>query len=225
MFKVIFPYSEEMLVRELRVSGYFTDNVQKAMMQAKKSHAAHMAFGNRKFLEGHLWPVVHVFLQAIDEINASEREDALIASILHDSLEDDPMLTSTKLRAVFSERAVKWIGNLTRQANYDEATDEEKLRLAREFMKSFMNTDKPPRLIKLADRLVNQNLIVDSASDKPLTLNRYIIETEEMFLPLARNTSSNFLTEIGNALVKMKEVNKSLHQSAKTHSNYKPSRF
>lgn len=208
MIKVEFPLDQPFVESRIESKGLFSPSVQRAIGQAVLSHGDHSAAGNRPFLEGHLWPVVNVFLQATDELPEDEREDALVAAILHDTLEDDPNITSVQLSKSFSPRAIRWVRDLTRQAGYDHASNEEKLQLAREYMKELRNADKAPRLIKLADRLVNQYLMVESAQAMLLALKRYVVETEELFVPLATRTSGKFFKAIQNQLKVMKEVDK-----------------
>ncbi len=206
MIKVDIPESEKELQARLAELGLMTSNTKKALVQATESHKTQMTKDGASYLTDHLCPVVNVFLEVVDEIESSKQEDAVVAALLHDSLEDDPALTSQMLSKTISSRALLWVKCLTRQPEYHGASDSRKLELTKEYMSELANRDKAVRLVKLSDRLVNLHLILRIGVQRPERLQRYITETTEFFIPLAQKTSHQFVGSIQAQLAIMKKL-------------------
>lgn len=148
--------------------------VGEAFVFAAESH------GNQVRYSGEPYVVHTVSVAAILAGMEIDRE-TIIASLLHDVLEDTPV-TTEELRDKFGQRVVTLVDGVTKLGKLPFKTFEDYQ--AENLRKMFVVMAKDIRvvLIKLADRLHNMRTISSHRREKQITIAR---ETLEIYAPLA----------------------------------------
>lgn len=100
-------------------------------------------------------------------------ENTLFASLLHDTLEDTD-ITKKQILEMTNEEVVHIVSLLTKEKNYDKEV----------YFKEISNNERA-KLIKVADRIHN---LESSVTTNLKFRKRYVKETEEYFLDLAKGT-------------------------------------
>lgn len=114
---------------------------------------------------------VHNFLV----INGEKDYEILVASILHDILEDT-QISSDYLSKYFTERISKIVGLVSKYNGIDEKTFYENI---------LKSDDLGPSKIKVADRI--DNILTNYCySGGKVNIREKIIETRQYFIPMAR---------------------------------------
>jgi len=182
------PYvREKEIVSLLQEKDCFTPMVQKAFKQAKKSHQNQKRTSGKPYLEEHIYPVVRDLLAHFSD--EDYKEPLIVTALLHDTLEDDPSFHREKCTAEFSAEITSFLKPLTKKEgeNSSSLSEEEKFKINKKAIEKIAQESIIVRLVKLADRLNNfQCMWIFSETPR---FDRYIRETEELFLPLAKNTS------------------------------------
>lgn len=188
------PVAQEELTDHLQEAGLFTDLVQRALKIAKISHNSQQTKDGSSFLDHHLFPVV---FDVLDNYDSDNIESVVVIALLHDVLEDDPEMNQDKLADKFPEKIVASIEILTRKEN-DKSKEQ--------YIQKIMNADYETRIVKLADRIVNLELVQRLRKSNHEKFISYLKETRELFLPLARLTSASYLSRIESKLTELETL-------------------
>ena len=135
-----------------------------------------------------------VALILIDELQIYDAE-MIIAALLHDLKEDTWMLEWRDIELIFGARVRELVHMLTKEP---ESSIKEKA----EYLERIVVASEEARLIKLADRLHNVRTL---SSCSPAKQARYLEETREFFIPLARATHPYLAEQIEKACAKITE--------------------
>lgn len=185
------PISEKELVDYLETIGIYTTLVQSAFDTAKSSHGSQKTKDGSSFLENHLFPVV---VDILDNYDGEKFESIIVIALLHDALEDDLNMSEDKLSKLFPKYIVESVKTLTRHE--PEVSKQQ-------YMQKITESDYEIQIIKLADRVVNLELVERLRDTHPEKFNNYINETKELFLPLAELASTSYLNRMKAKLAKL----------------------
>ncbi|HRB82696.1 MAG TPA: HD domain-containing protein [Acinetobacter johnsonii] len=188
----VIPVTRSELERALLATHLLTQNVKLAIQVVEESQGAQLTKDGTPFLENHTYPVV---IEVINNFGEGLNDLTVAAALLHDVLEDTAV-TENQLNKIFPKQIVYTVRLLTRQKESKGASDETKLTLSASYMQQIHGADYSTRLIKLSDRMVNLWLVARLKNKHPETLRRYIIETNELFIPLAKLTSPTYAERI-----------------------------
>ena len=182
------PVTEKELVDHIKTIGFYTDLVRSAFDVAKVSHREQKTKDGSSFLENHLYPVT---VDILGNYDGGEIENIIVISLLHDVLEDDPEMTEDKLSEMFPEYIVGPVKTLTR---HEPEISKEK------YIQEIADSNYETRIIKLADRIINLELVERLRNSHPEKFSKYIKETKDLFLPLAQSTSKSYLKRLETKL-------------------------
>lgn len=196
------PVSKGELEHLLRKKHLFTPMIQTAMVVAVQSHKNQLTKDGQSYLDHHLFPVV---TELIGNYGESLNENAITIATLHDVLEDDPIMTSTRLANFFPAYIVSAVELLSRPKEAKGADSSTKLTLSRPYMRQIAKADYDVRLVKLSDRMINLALIERIKNTRPIMFQEYIRETKELFLPLAKETSIAIFNRMSERVAKLEK--------------------
>ena len=191
------PWIEEnKLVDMLDTSGFWNEGVKKALELAKKVHGEQKRDDGAPYLEQHVYPVTAslLWIKRLDGLKGINIKKWMIpAALLHDVLEDGD-IDENEVKDKFGENVYNAVKTLTKGRSWEEKWDIEA------YKKNIMNAPKEVRIIKLADRTNNLLCLKYATENKR---RRYLDETREFYLPLARETSNYFYTWIRDILMQI----------------------
>ena len=160
-----------------------SNRIKKAIAVAQKAHKIQLRDGGGNCLTEHIYYLASLIYS--DYKNDPRIEDLVIVSLLHDSVEDGG-ISLLEIRKIFGERVSEIIELLSKQNDKEVKTQEEKYIINQNYLLS-LSSDKEAVLVKLYDRLANINCInEESISLKPDKYRRYLLETKNLFIPLAK---------------------------------------
>ncbi len=167
-----------------------------AIEQAERSHTGQLRDNGNSYLAEHIYPVAYEVIKSYGDLPASI--NVIAAAILHDSIEDDPAFTYEQCEAQFGAAIADIVQALTKNAeeNASSNNQQEKARLNRAYMQRLAQGPPEAMLIKLADRYCNLATIPTIKTTNPGKYNRYISETKDLFLPLAKAHSAYFYAQL-----------------------------
>lgn len=189
------PVSEIEIVDNLKTISFYTAMIQDALDTARSSHGSQKTKDGSSFLENHLFPVV---ADTLSNYDGDKNENIIVIALLHDVLEDDPEMSEDKLSELFPEYIVESVKTLTRHE--PEVSKQQ-------YMQKIAESDYETRIVKLADRIVNLELVERLRNSHPKKFDNYITETKELFLPLAELTSPPYLQRINTKLTEIETFN------------------
>lgn len=190
------PITEKELINHLQEAGLFTDLVQRALKIAHVSHITQQTKDGNSFLDHHLFPVV---FDVLNNYEGDSLESAVVIALLHDVLEDDITKSEKELAELFPKDIVNSVQILTRQQERSE--DSKKY-----YMRKIMESNYETRIVKLADRIINLELVQRLRKSNPEKFTSYLKETRELFLPLAKLTSVSYLSRIESKLTELETL-------------------
>ncbi|GEM_PF-1260229 len=160
-----------------------SNRIKKAIAVAQKAHKIQLRDGGGNYLTEHIYYLTSLIYS--DYKNDPRIEDLVIVSLLHDSVEDGG-ISLLEIRKIFGERVSEIIELLSKQNDKEVKTQEEKYIINQNYLLN-LSSDKEAVLVKLYDRLSNINCISEeSISLKPDKYRRYLLETKNLFIPLAK---------------------------------------
>ena len=188
---------EEILFLKGYLKGLGHNDAIKAITIAEKYH-----FGaKRKSSEPYISHPIRI-ANALISIGITD-EKVIIATILHDVLEDTNM-TEFELLNVFDKDVVEIIKLVTKKKDY--SNDE---------YYNAISKNKYASIVKIADRCHNVSTMYFFNDDK---IKNYIEETEKYIIPLCSTVSNNY-PEVSNEIYYMKYHLESILETAKFFLN------
>lgn len=158
----------------------------------KLDYAYEMAkYGHRnQFRESGARYFEHIRATAIilvDELGVSD-VDVIVATLLHDMLEDSFLLTPNRIKVTFGERVAALVSVLTKPKKGDfRFTSDHERHLW--YFEQIKTASPEAKLIKLADRLQNTRALGSCSPEKQ---TRKILETREVYLPLIADITEEY---------------------------------
>jgi len=177
---------------EILKSAQLDENeiVKRSLIIAEKVHKDQKRDDGAGYLENHIYPLA----KTIVERYSSEKNIIVLlcAIILHDVLENSDM-TREELQEEVGDDITKIVFALTKspEENSHELPQSAKLQMNKRYVERIKNCDRWIIILKLEDRL--ENLISTSKKAvelRPDKYERYILETEEVFLPLTEQVKT-----------------------------------
>jgi len=178
----------------IKAARLYDVRMEKAMKIARDVHSEQRRANSAPYLEQHIYPVTLTVLRAFNQripnyhrpirvIEGDERQkDTLIAALLHDSLEHSH-LKEYVLKDEFGENVYRMVKILTRKRPWEANCNE------LEYYKRLRSAPIEALTIKLAERMNNLFCLQYTSEDKR---KRYIKETKEHYLPIAKERSKYF---------------------------------
>jgi len=175
--------------------GLFTRRIEQAMAQAAISHYGQLRDNGNSYLEEHIYPVAADVMDFYSRGKGpdDQDEDAIIASLLHDTVEDDPDFSLDECRK-FGMRVTEIVWRLTK------IVDEDIL-----YGDKLADPEAPHvvRVIKSADRLNNLDSSIALLPKRAGKMRRYIKETDDLYIPMADTLPDPEYAERLRATVKL----------------------
>ncbi|HET7035638.1 MAG TPA: HD domain-containing protein [Thermomicrobiaceae bacterium] len=167
------------LLEELTRLGLLTPRVQQGVALADEAHAGQLRAGGGSYLEEHIYPVTQETARflAAHHTAPAVAEDAVLAALLHDTIEDSAWVSRGLLRERFGPEVARAVTALTRPSvMYKLAGDEDR------YIDELRALGPRVMTVKVFDRLNN----LASLHLRPQAAReRYLAESRDYYLPLA----------------------------------------
>lgn len=165
--------------------------IKSALEIAQRAHKDQLRDNGSSYLEGHIYPI------ALSVINRHKDSDNLVTlvscALLHDVLEDSD-IPESEMRKVMGNEITDIVKILTKspKENAEGLPQSIKMDMNKVYLNRVMNFNQESIILKLEDRLQNLECTTkESILNKPEKFQRYIIETEKLFVPLARKINNH----------------------------------
>ncbi|MDO8656919.1 MAG: HD domain-containing protein [Nanoarchaeota archaeon] len=180
----------------------------KALQQAESSHESQRRDDGNNYLTQHIYPVAIEVIHYYQTKSGEERlrPETIAGALLHDVLEDDENMSDTKFREKFGEEVYRLVKPLSKPdyRTYRGASKrDQKIAMNLEYRKIIQLAPHESKIIKFADRY--KNICSVHASPKPGKIEDYIRDTEEFYLPLAKEECVYFYERIKARIEILKE--------------------
>ena len=209
MNKLILPYAtKEDLYQTLNHLHLESDSlIIMALQQVELSHGTQYRDDGNSYLTQHIYPVaievIHYYQQNEEE---RLRPETIAGALLHDVLEDDRNMNDEEFREKFGEEVYKLVKPLSKP-NYHTypgaSKRDQKIAMNMEYRKIIRLAPCESKIIKFADRY--KNICCVHTSPKPGKIEDYIRDTEEFYLPLAKEECVYFYERIKARIEMLKE--------------------
>ncbi len=130
----------------------------------------------------------------IDELGVMD-VDLVIATLLHDSVEDSFLLSPTRIRMIFGDRVAQITETVSKPPKTDRRFGSHDERLLH-YLDTVKHGSIDAKLVKLCDRLHNLRTLEVCSTGKQ---QRKLEETRVHYLPLIKDIQSTYLS-VGNQL-------------------------
>jgi (p)ppGpp synthase/HD superfamily hydrolase len=192
---------QEFFAQVEKLEDQTRDSLHAAYSLAEKEHAGQLRklHKNRNEQDPYLIHPMRVALILLKEAKICDRI-AVSSAVLHDVVEDgNSNPTIEDIAAAFGKDIAETVNYLTKPDQ--EEGDFEALN---RYHESFFNAPLLVRLVKLSDRLDNirETLLID----RPKFQIRYLKETREVYLPLAKSTSLYYAAELSSVCDKLESL-------------------
>jgi len=166
--------------------------IKSSLELAEKGHKNQLRDNGNSYLEEHIYPL------GVSIIERYKFQDNFLillpCALLHDVLEDSEIKES-EMKQKVGKQITNIVKILTKtdEENAEEISREEKMKLNEKYLKKVINSNGEAIIIKLEDRLQNLSCITkDTYIIKPEKYKIYAIETEKLFIPLAKKLGGTF---------------------------------
>jgi (p)ppGpp synthase/HD superfamily hydrolase len=178
--------TSEQITQRLQEAGVWSERTRLAMQQAYDSHSDKYRDSGRTYLEEHVFPVT---LDVLEDFRRrgkplSEQEVGVVASLLHDTIEDDPTFSILDCEQKFGRDVSRLVYPLTKYEHAPIGGTPKPLAQDIYFHK-LLNASTNAQRIKLFDRRNNLTCSIVIAPKRLDKLSRYVNETAAYYLPLA----------------------------------------
>ena len=191
---------------EKKLLSFPTDQqqrIQQALTLAEKHHAGQVRNAekpkNTPYIIHPIGCALWLIEQKITDI------DIIIATILHDTLEDTQLSPDT-IKSQFGKRILELVKSVTRERSTDETEEQKRVNKIEHFKKL---TDEPAatKLIKAADFLDNMRSwpFVPINASMAYKIPRWIKEAEQYYIPIANAVAPQAVPEMEEIVTKVKE--------------------
>ena len=206
------PYiTKDELLKILKKNGVIIDELlNKALLQAEKTHKNAKRDDGGPYLEKHIYPV------AVDIINYFKSEkpgmkipqETIISALLHDVLEDDHDISEEEFKKMFGKKIFDIVLPLTKPWHRQNISQEEMFEINKVFFNNIIRSNESSILIKLADRTSNtEGFLGFSNLDFP-KYHRSIKEVELEYLPYAKKHNKYFFKRLSDVMDELKKRSK-----------------
>lgn len=162
-----------------------SDKVKKALEIATKAHKGQVRDGGGKYLNEHIYYVTSLLYEGFK--NDKDIEDLVVSALLHDSVEDGG-ITVSFIEKTFGKDIADTISLLSKTPEEEEQsqTQDQKYMVTQNYLNR-LSENRWAVIVKMYDRIANVNSITkDTVALKPEKYMRYLKETKNLFIPLAK---------------------------------------
>lgn len=162
-----------------------SDNVKKALHLAMKAHRKQLREGGGSYLTEHVYLVASLLYEEFK--NDSRINDLVTISLLHDVVEDGGVKI-TNIENLFGNSISKSVALLSKTDEEEDSSlsQDEKYIVTQNYLLR-LSEDIDAVIVKLFDRLANiMSIMEDSVLSKHEKYLRYIRETKNLYIPLAK---------------------------------------
>lgn len=162
-----------------------SDNIRKALNLASRVHEEQFREGGGSYLTEHVYLVTSLLFD--DYKNDPNIVDLVTISLLHDVVEDGGVKI-TEIKNLFGDKISESVALLSKTDEEDNPSlsQDEKYIVTQNYLLRLSENNNAV-IVKLFDRLANINSILeDSVILKHEKYERYIKETKNLFIPLAK---------------------------------------
>ncbi len=163
----------------------YSDEVKKAFQIAAKAHKGQVRDAGGKYLNEHIYCVTSMLYEGFK--NDKDIENLVILALLHDSVEDGGVKISL-LEKVFGKEIANNVSLLTKTPEEEEQsqTQDQKYMVTQNYLNR-LSENRQAVIVKMYDRISNINSITkDTVALKPEKYMRYLKETKNLYIPLAK---------------------------------------
>jgi (p)ppGpp synthase/HD superfamily hydrolase len=189
--------SAEELHTRLQTNGLWTPLVERALSQAVDSHSLKTRDSGNPYLEEHIYPVtLEVMGYMLDRGKSQERQEtAVVATILHDTVEEDPSFEIEHCQRTYGRAVSRLVYPLTKYGIDKDI-----------YVAKLGNAPKDARRVKLFDRINNLLCSIVLIEDQTDKTRRYVHDTEQNYMPIARSLVDRYFAERLGNLVNLGKV-------------------
>ena len=144
----------------------------------------------------------------VDELGVTDAE-MIIASLLHDMLEDSFLLTVERIKIAFGERVATIVDTISKPRKSDKRFSSDRERHAWYF-EQIAKGDVYCQIVKMADRLHNMRTLGYCSKEKQ---KRKMDETNRVYLPLIEQISKEYPEQAAILTEQFRIVVEQLEQS------------
>ncbi len=130
------------------------------------------------------WHPTRVTKILLNELNITDT-DLLVASLLHDTLEDSDILTPEVIDYNFGAYVSFLVETLTKEIRIEDGPLREQI--DREYVERLRHSPEECKIIKLSDRLDNMRCLEFNLKRNPY---KYVKETSEHYIPMAEEAEN-----------------------------------
>lgn len=162
-----------------------SDKVGKAFEVASKAHDGQLRDGGGRYLNEHIYYLTSLLYDGFR--NDKNIEDLVVLALLHDSVEDGGVKTSF-LEKNFGKSIANTVSLLSKSPEEEEQslTQDQKYIVTQNYLNR-LSENRGAVIVKMYDRIANINCIVkDTVALKPEKYMRYLKETKNLYIPLAK---------------------------------------
>lgn len=162
-----------------------SDNIRKALNLASRVHEEQFREGGGSYLTEHVYLVTSLLFD--DYKNDPNIVDLVTISLLHDVVEDGGVKI-TEIKNLFGDKISESVALLSKTDEEDNPSlsQDEKYIVTQNYLLRLSENNNAV-IVKLFDRLANINSILeDSVILKHEKYQRYLKETKNLFIPLAK---------------------------------------
>lgn len=174
--------------------------IQRALAQAVMSHGLHRRDDGTPYLEQHVYPMA---VEICSYCEHDERERGVVTVLLHDVLEEDPLMSASHIESLFGSLVRVDVEQLTKKRfTSKERTQQVHHEEHMVFVDSLKHAPLLIQKIKLIDRI--NNLACTEMSRNKAQYERYLYDTESLYLPFALSVDAALATRIENEVIRLK---------------------
>ncbi|OGM18979.1 hypothetical protein A2686_01505 [Candidatus Woesebacteria bacterium RIFCSPHIGHO2_01_FULL_38_10] len=197
---------------KLKITPSDIEKLDYAYDMAKYGHRNQVRESGARYFEH----VRATALILVDELGITDL-DIVTAALLHDMLEDNFLLTSSRIKVTFGERVAALVSTITKPAKEDPRFKSNNER-HQWYFEQIRNGSPEAKIIKLADRLQNLRTLASCPSEKQIAK---IKETNEVYLPLIADVAKEYPKKASYLLTQLEDALASLTNKI-TSSNQNP---
>jgi len=195
------PYcTREQLISLLGHELVRSGDISKAIAQARYSHRLHIRDDGTSYLEQHIFPIV---AEVYENFKSTPKvEVAVVVALLHDVLEEDPQVSIEQLQEDFGDVVVEllqWLQKTRKTKRTRTQKDKHEEHVA--FGERLQRAPRMCKIIKLLDRL--NNLESTDGARNSLKYRRFLADTTEVYLPLAREVDPVLATRMEQEIARV----------------------
>jgi len=199
------------LVDLLRRLNLWSDRVVDALALAECVHGEQRRDGGGPYLEEHVYLVTAEVACYLSHVDPAAADDAVLAAILHDTIEDSSIVREEAIAARFGESVATAVATLSKSTKRGGRSGVATADGEERYVANIDGSALPIRVIKVFDRLNN----LAALQQRPVRKRRqYLAESRAFYLELARSVDESLAHQM-TQLLETQEA--ALNDRAATH--------